>query len=82
MSAVLVFVVPAYLVMALAATFTRGIDLSATDVVLGSTVFTLAVLAYGLNRTERYLRGAWVLSITAIIGPTIVGLREPDATRC
>jgi PAS domain S-box-containing protein len=81
MSAVLVFVVPTYLVMALVAGLTRKIPVNPTDVILGTIAFASSVVAYALNRTERYQRGALLLTVTAIIGTTLVGAREPDPVR-
>ncbi len=81
MSAVLIFVVPAYLLMALLAALTRPIAVTPSDLALGIGIGVLAVAAYGFNRTEHYQRGAVLLTITAIAGTAIVGYREPDPTR-
>ncbi len=81
MSAVLVFVVPTYVVMALLAALTRDIAVSGADVVLGISAGLSSVVAYLLNRTERYQRGALLLTVTALVGTTLVGAREPDPMR-
>ncbi len=81
MSAVLVFVVPVYGVMAVLAGLTRDIAVSGADVVMGIAAGVSGVVAYFLNRTERYQRGALLLTVTAIVGTTLIGAREPDPMR-
>ncbi len=81
MSAVLVFVVPTYLVMALAAAVSRTVAVTTTDFVLGGVLGLMSLVGYLLNRTEQYQRGAHLLTLTAIVGACFVSAREPDPVR-
>ena len=81
MSAVMLFAIPVYVAMAMAAGLTRSIEVTATDLVLGAIFGAMSVAAYVLNRTAEYRRGAVLLTLTAFISTTAIGLREPDPVR-
>ncbi len=77
----LVVLLPLYVAMAVAAALTRPSPVSPADVAIGVTLLVGGVVAYGLNRTEAYWRGAVTVAVLAVSGALVVGYREPDPSR-
>ncbi len=80
-AAVLVFVMPVYVLMAVAAAFSRAAPPDGFDWALGVVAVLVSVVAYVLVRSRDYRRGVWLVAGAAVVLACVAGARERDTTR-